>query len=392
MALVRAARLAVAEASVPRPAATHPRIVAPTPAADGRRSGIRLRRGRLSVHEQAQWLRQVAALLRAGLPLVNALDSPAVQAVVRREEARRRLARLGRSVEGGASLSQALDRFGAPFDGFAVQVIVAGETAGDLDEALLRVAQRAERQAQLRSTLLRALLYPSIVVCVAIAVVLLLLVFVVPVFAEMFAELGEGLPLPTQWVLALSNAMLRWGPLLMPLSLATVVSGATLLRLPSARVHLDAALLRLPVVGDLTRAAAVANSCATLATLVRSGVPVFDALAVAAGTAGNARVARCLRDAQRFVGHGHSLAQCLGASTVFPTATTALIAIGEESGSLDLMLESAAALARDDVERSAGTLLSLLEPAIVVGLAVLVGFIAVAMYLPVFRLGGVIHA
>lgn len=390
MALVRAARLSVADA-VPRTIAATRRPVSTPPAVDDARFGFRLRRRRLSVREQAQWLRQIAALLRAGLPLVSALDSPAVRAVVRRAEVRHRLARLGRMVEGGASLSQALERFGAPFDGFAVQVIVAGETAGNLDEALLRVAARAERTAELWSTLLRALLYPSIVVCVAGAAVLLLLLFVVPVFAEMFAELGEGLPLPTQWVLALSGALLRWAPLLLPLGLAALAGGAALLRLPAVRVHFDAALLRVPVVGNLARAAAVANCCATLATLVRSGVPVFDGLAVAAGTAGNGRVARCLRDAQRAVGHGHSLAQCLGASTVFPAATTALIAIGEESGSLDLMLESAATLARDEVERSAGTLLSLLEPAIVVGLALLVGFIAVAMYLPVFRLGGVIH-
>lgn len=348
-------------------------------------------RVRLSATELAQWFRQLAALLRAGVPLVAALDNPAARAVVRRAAVRARLREIGRDVESGSSFAQALARHPSLFDGFAVQIVVAGEAAGSLDESLLRIALRAERIASLRATVRRALLYPTIVIAVATVAVALLLVVVVPVFAEIFAEFGETLPLPTLFIVRLSEWTVRMGPYAVPLGAALVGIAVALGRRPNLHDRWDGWLLRMPVAGGIVRAAAVAQATETLAALVRGGVPVFDALLIASGTAGNAEIARALDGARQAVGSGHPLAGGLARYPAFPSSTAAMIAVGEESGGLDTMLESAAALAREEAERGVATVLSLLEPAIVLGLAVVVGFVVLAMYLPIFRLGSVIQ-
>lgn len=346
---------------------------------------------RLSARELAQWLRQIATLLRAGVPLVAALDNPAVSAAIRRAEVRAVLRDVAREVEAGASLSIALGRRSEMFEAFAVQLVVAGETAGNLDEVLLRIALRAERAAALQSSVRRALIYPAIVVAVATGAVAMLLVFVVPVFAEIFAEFGEALPLPTLAVVRLSDWVVRLGPVVVPIVLGVWFLATPLRRDPRLRERIDAFVLHVPVCGPIVRSTAAAQAIDTLGALVRGGVPIFDGLAIAQGSAGNAAVARALGAARRAVADGLPLAVGLDRERVLPPATIALIAVGEESGTLDAMLESAAALTRADAERGVADLLNLLEPAIVLALAAVVGFVVLAMYLPIFRLGGVVH-
>jgi len=346
-------------------------------------------RPRLGTAERAYWLRRLAIMLRAGVPLVAALENPAVATAARSTAGRAALQQVRREVEAGSSLSQALARRADMFDTFAVQIVVAGETSGHLDEALLRIAERTERGAALRSSVQRALIYPAIVLAIASVAVALLLLFVIPVFAEIFREFDAALPLPTLLVVAASEWAVEIAPFLLP-ALATGACGiAAWKRNPTGRAQLDALICRTPIIGPIVRASALSQAIETLAALVRSGIPVFEALRIAAGTAGNAELAAAFDTARRAVGAGQPLAAALAAGRHVPASTTAMIAIGEETGTLDTMLDNAASLARQDAENAIALLLSLLEPAIVLFLAVVVGGVVISMYLPIFRLGGV---
>lgn len=340
----------------------------------------------------AAWTRQLALLLRAGVSLAAALEAPALARPAGWSEGDvRTLARARLAITQGAGFAEALAQHVPALDPFALRTLAAAELTGSLDRALERIALRTERRDTLRRTVQRALLYPAIVVIVAVGAVVALLVFVIPVFAGIFAEFGEALPLPTRAVIALSDWTMGVAPFAVPAAGggALLVAGA-LRRSPRARRRLDAAALSLPLVGAIVRAGAVADAMETLAGLVSGGIPLFEALPVAAQTSGNGRIADALVGARRRIADGSALAEALGRDPVVPPLAVQMIAVGEQSGALDTVLDSVARIFRDEADRRTATLLALLEPAIVLVLAAGVGGVVVAMYLPIFRLGAVV--
>lgn len=340
----------------------------------------------------AAWTRQLALLLRAGVSLASALEAPALARPAGWSEGDvRTLARARLAITRGAGFAEALARHVSALDPFALQTLAAAELTGALDRALERIAVRTERRDTLRRTVQRALLYPAIVVIVAVGAVVALLVFVIPVFAGIFAEFGEALPLPTRAVIALSDWTMRTAPVAMPLAgVGLAVLAGALRRNPQAKRRLDAAVLSLPWFGAIVRAGAVADAMETLAGLVGGGIPLFEALPVAAQTAANGRIADALVGARQRIAEGSALAEALGRDPVVPALAVQMIAVGEQSGALDTVLDSVARIFREEADRRTATLLALLEPAIVLVLAGGVGGVVVAMYLPIFRLGAVV--
>lgn len=340
----------------------------------------------------AAWTRQLALLLRAGVSLAAALEAPALARPAGWSEGDvRTLARARLAITEGAGFAEALARHVPVLDPFALQTLAAAELTGALDRALERIAVRTERRDTLRRTVQRALLYPAIVVIVAVGAVVALLVFVIPVFAGIFAEFGEALPLPTRAVIALSDWTMQAAPVVVPLAgIGLPVLAGVLRRSQRAKRRLDVAVLSLPVFGAIVRAGAVADAMETLAGLVGGGVPLFEALPVAAQTSANGRIADALVGARRRIADGSALAEALGRDPVVPALAVQMIAVGEQSGALDTVLDSVARIFREEADRRTATLLALLEPAIVLVLAAGVGGVVVAMYLPIFRLGAVV--
>ncbi len=343
-------------------------------------------RPRLSARERTHWLRQLALLLRAGVPLLVAMDG----ARPRRSKAGDLWVKVHHDVEAGRGLAASLEQHPHAFDAFCVRMIGCGEMTGTLDVALERVADQEERQQATRRSVRRAFVYPTLVLGVAALAIAVMLVFVVPVFAEIFTGEGEALPWPTRVVLACSE----WATAGIPLA-ALVLVGALLVSLPlrrrpSWRTQRDTVLLRVPWLGDVVRSSAVARAADSLATLLSGGLPLLEALPVAADTSGNSVIADGLRNARGAVSGGQPLSAALGHDDAWPDLAVQLIRVGETTGSLDAMLERTAQVLRREADERVALLLMLLEPAIILSLAVVVGSLVVAMYLPVFRLGALI--
>jgi type IV pilus assembly protein PilC len=337
------------------------------------------------------WTRQLALLLRAGVPLAAALEAPALAHPDGWHGSDiAALARMRAAITQGSGFAQALAQQTTVFDPFGLNTLAAAELTGTLEAALERIAARSERRDGLRRTVQRALVYPAIVAIVAGGAIAALLIFVIPVFAEIFAEFGEALPLPTRAVVAASRWAVAAAPAAIPVAGLCLVAAVSLRRQERVRRKIDAIAVAVPLLGPVVRASAVSNAMETLGGLVAGGIPLFEALPVAAQTSGNARIGEALEAARRRLADGSSLAQAFSAGDTIPPLAVQMIAVGEESGALDTVLESVARIFRDEADRRTAALLALLEPAIVLLLAVGVGGVVVAMYLPIFRLGAVV--
>lgn len=340
----------------------------------------------------AGWTRHLALLLRSGVPLATALETEALSRPTGWGDADvEALSRVRTAIREGSGFAESLGEHVPDFDAFAVRTLAASELTGQLEPCLERIADRYERRSELKRTVQRALMYPTIVALVAVGSVAALLIFVIPVFAETFAEFGEALPLPTRIVVALSSATIRYSPLLVAASIAMVGALVALYRSDRGRQQFDRWILSAPVVGPLAQASAVSDAMETLGGLVGGGIPLFEALPVAAATAGNRSIADLLEQARERIASGSTFADAIREGPTLPRLAVQMIAVGEQSGSLDDILLRVAAVFRNEAERRTSLLLSLLEPAIVLVLAGGVGGVVVAMYLPVFRLGAVIH-
>jgi type IV pilus assembly protein PilC len=346
------------------------------------------RRRRVRPRDIALLSRQLAAMLEAGLPVIEALQvlgsrsqHAALRAILMQTQA---------DLEAGVPLTDSLRRHPATFGPMFLGMIGVGESAGALDHVLVRLADHIDKSVQLKDKVARALIYPAAVMFVAGAVTIALLLFVIPVFAELFAGFGQALPLPTRVVIAASELAVICGPYVAVLTILLIVSITRAYRTTSGRVVIDELLLRTPLVGRLMARSAVARVTTALATLLSAGVTILDALTIAAATSGNSTVERTVTTARAAVQGGRSLAEPLGASGVFDPMVCQMIAVGERTGSLDSMLERAAAFCESEVDRSVAASLALLEPAIMVGLGLIMGGLVISMYLPVFRLGNVL--
>jgi len=327
-------------------------------------------------------------MVGAGLPIVQSLRLLAEQAD--RSALRHILHDVARRVEAGSTLAEATAAHAAVFSPLYRSLIRAGELGGVLEAVLHRLAAYLERSARLRRTVLGALAYPSVVITAALAVTAVLLGWVVPVFAGVFAGAGGELPGPTRLVLALSTALRTHIPLLAAGGAvgagALVIAGGTD---PGRRVR-DRALLRVPGLGDLLAKAAVARAARTLGTMLACGVTILDALDLAARTAGNRVVEEAFARARMALAHGSPLTGPLAECPAIPTMARQMVAVGEATGTLDVMLAHVADAYDDEVHAAASALLALLEPALILFLGLVVGGLVVSMYLPIFRLGTVL--
>ncbi len=332
--------------------------------------------------------RQLAALLRAGVPLLQALDmllrSLNVAGLVAV------LQEVRNDVASGTALHEALARHPAHFSGLYVSMVQAGAAAGILDTMVERLALTLEKNESLRSRVRSALVYPCVVMAVATAVLVLILVFVVPVFEEVFQSFGADLPWATQMVVALSEGLSTSGPLVaMGLLLALLFWQRSQTVKRQMQGIRDRWLLKLPLLGPLMGTAVVARWAQTLSALLAAGVPLTEALGPVAQACDHTVFARVTGQLQRQVAQGSRLSEGMAQSGRFPDMLVQLCATGEETGAMDSLLARAGGLMETEVDDQVNGLSSLLEPLIIVLLGGLIGGILVAMYLPIFRLGQV---
>jgi type IV pilus assembly protein PilC len=343
--------------------------------------------GGIKAKELAIFTRQFSVMIDAGLPLVQCLEILASQQ--ENKLFQKVLTNTRSQVEGGATLSAAMRTSPKVFDPLYVNMVEAGETGGILDTILQRLSTYIEKNVKLQRAVKSALVYPVGVLTVAAGVITLLLWKVVPIFATLFAGLGVDLPLPTKIVIGLSNFIGSIFGLLILVALGAAIFGLKVwYGTKQGRFVLDSLVLKLPVLGVLMRKIAVARFTRTLGTLISSGVPILEGLDITAKTAGNAVVERALQQVRRSLEEGKSLTEPLRDSEVFPGMVTQMIAVGEQTGAMDAMLQKIADFYEEEVDAAVKDLLTALEPIMIVFLGVVVGGVVISMYLPLFSLIG----
>ncbi|HEY6264804.1 MAG TPA: type II secretion system F family protein [Candidatus Acidoferrum sp.] len=343
--------------------------------------------GSVKAKELAIFTRQFSVMIDAGLPLVQCLEILASQQ--ENKLFQKVLTNTRSQVEGGATLSAAMRSSPKVFDALYVNMVEAGETGGILDTILQRLSTYIEKNVKLQRAVKSALVYPVGVLTVAGGVITLLLWKVVPIFATLFAGLGVDLPLPTKIVIALSNFIGSIFGLFILIGIGAVIFGLKVwYATPKGRFILDSVILKLPVLGILMRKIAVARFTRTLGTLISSGVPILEGLDITAKTAGNAVVERALQRVRKSLEEGKSLTEPLREAEVFPGMVTQMIAVGEQTGAMDAMLQKIADFYEEEVDAAVKDLLTALEPIMIVFLGVVVGGVVISMYLPLFSLIG----
>ncbi|WP_455241305.1 type II secretion system F family protein [Petrachloros mirabilis] len=335
--------------------------------------------------------RQFGTMINAGLPLVQCLEILSTQS--ENKVLRETVGEVKGQVEAGSTFSDALRRYPKVFDELYVNMVHAGEVGGLLDTILTRLAKHIEKAMKLKGQIKSAMIYPSAIIGVAAIVITVLMIWVIPIFAKMFEELSSGkmgLPGPTQLVIDMSNAFQSYWYVMLGLIVASVMAVKKYYATPSGRMAIDKLLLKAPIVGDLIRKASVAKFTRTLGTLLSSGVPLLDGLSICAKTSGNKVIEEALLNARISISGGKTIAEPLTQSQVFPKMVTHMVAVGESTGALDAMLGKIADFYEDEVDQAVASLTSLLEPMMMVFLGVVIGFIVVAMYLPIFKMASAI--
>ena len=337
----------------------------------------------------AVFTRQLATMMRAGVPLLQSFD------IVARGSTNPRLTRLlndiRQDVETGTSLSSAFRKQPMYFDALYCNLVEAGESGGILEALLDRLAMYQEKTVALKNKIKSALTYPIAVGVVAFIVVAVIMIFVVPAFEDVFKSFGADLPAPTMMVIAMSKFFVAWWWIMFPAIFGGVYFFMQSWKRSVKMQHtMDRLMLKIPVFGDLLYKSAVARWTRTLSTMFAAGVPLVEALDSVGGASGNAVFAEATEKIQRDVSTGASLTTSMQTTGIFPTMVLQMAAIGEESGSLDHMLAKSAEFYEDEVDEAVKALSSLMEPFIIVILGTIIGGIVVSMYLPIFKLGQVV--
>lgn len=336
--------------------------------------------------------RQFGTMINAGLPLIQCLDILSTQS--ENKVLRETVGDVKNSVEAGSTFSDALKKHPKVFDELYVNMIHAGEVGGLLDTILTRLAKHIEKAMKLKGQIKSAMVYPSAIVGVAVVIISVLMVWVIPVFAQMFKEMSGGrmgLPGPTQIVIDVSNFFQSYWYILGGAAVGMVIAIKRYYATVNGRVVIDRLLLKVPIVGDLIRKASVAKFTRTLGTLITSGVPLLEGLSICAKTSGNKVIEEALMNARVSISGGKTISEPLAKCNVFPKMVTHMIAVGESTGALDAMLGKIADFYEDEVDQAVETLTSLLEPIMMVVLGTIIGFIVIAMYLPIFTMAQAIQ-
>ena len=330
--------------------------------------------------------RQLSTLISAGLPLLRSLRTLSKQE--KNPNLRKIMAGLAESVEGGTTFSEALSQHPKAFNKLYVNMVKAGELGGVLEVVLTRLAEFAEKSQRIRGKVTSAMVYPLVVLTIAVGIVTFLMLFIVPKFEAIFKDMLGGRPLPfiTQAIMDLSR-FIQGNFILIAGGIAVAVVGIRFaLRLPGVSTAVDEYKLKLPLFGDMLTKTSVARFSRTLGTLVSSGVPILQALQITRDTAGNARVSSAIENIHDNVKEGESMVAPMEASQIFPPMVVSMVQVGEETGQLPDMLTKVADVFEEEVDTAVAGLTSLLEPVMIVMLALIVGTIVVALFLPLITI------
>jgi type IV pilus assembly protein PilC len=343
---------------------------------------IKLFGGGIKTRDVVIFTRQFSTMINAGLPLVQALD------ILAQQTENKDLAAITKQVvydvESGHTLADALRKHPKGFTDLYVNMVAAGEAGGILDTILLRLAQFLEKNDAIIRKVKGAMVYPTVIFSVAGLAIAVLLIFVIPTFQSMFASAGIALPLPTRIVITASDLLQGYWWLMLLLMGAGAFIVNRYYKTASGKLNIDRLLLHMPVLGDLIRKSAVSRFTRTLGTLISSGVSILDGLEITARTAGNMVIHNAVMESRASIAGGETISAPLQRSKVFPPMVISMIAVGEQTGGLDEMLSKIADFYDDEVDAAVSTLLSLLEPIMIVVLGVIVGGMVIAMYLPIF--------
>ena len=354
----------------------------------GSLSSIKLFSRRIPGTEISMMTRQMATLLTAGFPLVTAIDTlikqtgnPAFKKII---------SRVKDSIEEGKSFAAALSDYPNVFSQIYINMIRAGEASGTLEIVLERLADISESQAALNSKIKSALVYPIFMAFIGAVVLFLLMTFVVPNMTSMFSDMGATMPLPTRILLATSAFLNSWWWVFALLTVAAIYGFVAFKKTEKGRTFLDKLLLTFPVTGDLVLKLAVARFSRTLGSLLENGVTMMNALDVVKNVAGNVIISETIAEATTEVEQGHELGAALNITKTFPFLSIQMISVGEQSGELETMLNKVADVYEKEVETSLVSMTALLEPAIILVMGVVVGFIAMSIILPIFKMSSLV--
>jgi type IV pilus assembly protein PilC len=345
----------------------------------GRTSG-----GKVGLADLVIFTRQLATMVDAGLAMVQSLQALAEQTTnkVMRDVIKDVCTR----VEGGDSFSEALQKHPKAFSRLYICMVAAGEKGGLLAEILARLAVYLENAARLRKKVKSAMMYPTVVSVVAVLITIFLLVKVVPVFGEIFNSFGAQLPAPTQFLINLSKFVQKWVFLLLPVGAGGVYSWFYFIKTPVGRKFWDTYRIRLPIFGGIAHKICLARFTRTLASLVRSGVPILEVLQIVSQTVGNVVMEQAIRTASYDIERGENISAALGKHPIFPTMIIRMVTAGEQTGKIDNMLERIADFLDEEIETTLSGLTALIEPILIVFLGVVVGGMVICMFLPIFKL------
>jgi type IV pilus assembly protein PilC len=339
---------------------------------------------RVKLKEVAVFSRQFATMINSGLSLLRSLyilaeqtESKALAEIVNA---------VRMDVEKGSSLSAALAKHPKAFNRLYVSMVKAGEVGGALDSVLMRLAETLEKQVELRRKVKSAMTYPTVVAVLVLLIVTAMLLFVIPMFENIYKELGGSLPVPTQFLINISKIVRKFWYVIFVAEVAAAWGFRRWINSEEGRKSWDAIKLKIPIFGRLVRKTALARFSRTLSALVRSGVPILESLDIVAETSGNHVVAEAVRDTQAAVKRGDPLAKKLEDHEVFPPMVVQMMAVGEETGALDEMLDKIADFYDQEVEATVDALTSLIEPLLIVVMGVCVGGMIISLYLPMFNI------
>jgi type IV pilus assembly protein PilC len=343
---------------------------------------------KVSTKDLVVFTRQFATMIDAGLPLVQCLD------ILSRQQDNKTfksmLISVKESVESGSTFADALKKHPKAFDELYVNLVAAGEVGGILDTILNRLAAYIEKALKLKKKVKSAMTYPATIVGIALIVIAVILIFVIPAFEKMFTDFGSALPAPTQFVINLSNFVQHYFLVIVGAIVVFIFAFKKIYATPKGREKIDKWALKLPIFGILIRKVAVAKFTRTLGTMISSGVPILDGLDIVAKTAGNKTVEKAIIKVRQSISEGKTIAEPLEKSGVFPPMVCQMIAVGEQSGSIDTMLNKIADFYDDEVDDAVGNLTAMMEPMLMLFLGTTVGGLVIAMYLPIFKLAGTV--
>jgi type IV pilus assembly protein PilC len=340
--------------------------------------------GKVKVKDIAIFFRQFSVMIDAGLPLVQCLEILAANQ--ESQSFQKTLNGVRTTVEGGATLADAMRQYPIVFDDLTTNMIEAGETGGILDVILQRLATYVEKAVRLKAAVKSALIYPVAVVSIATLIVGALLKWVVPIFSNLFNGLGVSLPLPTRIVMGLSGFVQNFWWVFIAGVVGTVFGLKQIRKHPRGRYYFDKVLLKMPVIGSLLRKIAVGRFTRTLGTLITSGVPILEGLAITARTSGNAVLEEALMKVRKAIEEGRTIVDPLRECGVFPNMVTQMIGVGEATGAMDNMLQKIADFYEEEVDSATKNMLAMLEPAIIGVLGVTIGGIVISLYMPLFAM------